>query len=95
MRPLTVVVGILLGSCLAITVSLAGVLFVFFVLGDQYPRLQHEFRPLLAAILIFSGMTIVSGASFYTLLTVHRARHLAFVVMLIGLAATILHYLPA
>jgi fucose 4-O-acetylase-like acetyltransferase len=75
--------------------SLGGVLFVYFVLGSQYPRLQHEFPPLLAAILIFSGMTIVSGASFYTLLKMHRARHLAFVIMLLGLAATILYYVPS
>lgn len=94
MRPLTVIVGILLGSCLAISVSLGGVLFVFFVLGDRYPRLQHEFQPLLAAILIFSGMTIISGASFYTLLTGHRLRYRAFVLLLIGLAATIWHYVP-
>jgi hypothetical protein len=94
MRPLTVIVGILLGSCLAISVSLAGVLFVYFVLGDKYPRLQQEFQPLLAAILIFSAMTIISGASFYTLLTAHRARYWAFGLMLTGLAATIWYYLP-
>jgi hypothetical protein len=47
MRPLTMITGILLGSCLAIFVSLAMVLIVFLVLGDDHPRLQHEFRPLL------------------------------------------------
>jgi len=40
MRPLTAIIGILLGSCAAISISLAAVLFVFLVLGDDYPRLR-------------------------------------------------------
>ena len=94
MRPLTAIIGIVLGSCLAITVSLAAVLFVFVVLGDDYPRLQHEFRPLLMSLLIFLGMTVLSGLSFYSLVIEHRARYWALAVMLTGLAATILYYLP-
>jgi hypothetical protein len=94
MRPLTAIIGIVLGSCLAITVSLAAVLFVFVVLGDDYPRLQHEFRPLLMSLLIFLGMTVLSGLSFYSLIIEHRARYWALAVMLTGLAATIVYYLP-
>ena len=94
MRPLTVITGILLGSCLAITVSLAAVLFVFIVLGDDYPRLQHEFKPLLHSMLIFLGMTTISAVSFYTLIISHRARYWALAIMFIGLAATIWYYLP-
>ena len=94
MRPLTAIIGILLGSCLAITVSLAAVLFVFAVLGDEYPRLQHEFRPLLSSLLIFLGMTVLSGLSFYTFVIGHRARYWALAIMLTGLAATTWYYLP-
>jgi len=94
MRPLTVITGILLGSCLAITVSLAAVLFVFLVLGDDYPRVEYEFKPLLHSMLIFLGMTAISAASFYTLIIRHRARHWALAIMFIGLAATIWYYLP-
>jgi hypothetical protein len=94
MRPLTVITGILLGSCLAITVSLAAVLFVFIVLGDDYPRLQHEFKPLLHSMLIFLGMTTISAVSFYTLIISHRARYWPLAIMFIGLAATIWYYLP-
>jgi hypothetical protein len=94
MRPLTAIIGILLGSCLAISVSLAAVLFVFVVLGDDYPRLQHEFRPLVQSVLIFSAMTMISAASFYAQITVHRLRFWALAIMLIGLAATTWHYLP-
>ena len=74
MRPLTMITGILLGSCLAISVSLALVLIVFLVLGDDYPRLQHEFRPLLMSLVIFLVMTIISAGSFYSLLIRHPAR---------------------
>ncbi len=94
MRPLTAITAILLGSCLAITVSLAAVLFVFLVLGDEHPRLQHEFRPLLYSTFIFLGMTAISALSFYTLMIGHRARYWAVAVMLTGLAATTWYYLP-
>lgn len=88
MRPLTVITGILLGSCLAITVSLAAVLFVFLILGDDYPRVRQEFKPLAYSLLIFLGMTAISGASFYALLINHRARWLAQALMWSGVAAT-------
>jgi hypothetical protein len=94
MRPLTAITGILLGSCVAITVSLAAVLLVFLVLGDDHPRLQHEFRPLLQSTLIFLGMTAISALSFYALVIRHRARYWAVAVMLTGLAATTWYYLP-
>lgn len=94
MRPLTMITGILLGSCLAIFVSLAMVLIVFLVLGDDHPRLQHEFRPLSISMSIFLGMTIISAGSFYTLVFEHRARFLAQALMWGGLAATIGYYWP-
>ena len=94
MRPLTVIVGILLGSCLSITVSLAAVLFVFLVLGDDHPRLQDEFTPLLHSMFIFLGMTAISGLSFYALLIQHWARYLGLAIMLIGLAGTTLYFWP-
>ena len=94
MRPLTMITGILLGSCLAISISLALVLIVFLVLGDEYPRLQHEFRPLLVSLAIFLGMTIISAGSFYSLLIRHRARWAAQAAMWFGIAATGWYYLP-
>ncbi len=94
MRPLTMITGILLGSCLAISVSLALVLIVFLVLGDDYPRLQHEFRPLLISLIIFLGMTIISAGSFYSLLTHHRARYAAHALMWLGFAGTTWYYWP-
>ena len=94
MRPLTVITGILLGSSLAITVSLAAVLIVFLILGDDYPRIQHEFESLVASVFIFFGMTTISAGSFYSLLINHRARFWAQLLMWAGLAATTWYYLP-
>jgi hypothetical protein len=94
MRPLTVITGILLGSSLAITVSLAAVLIVFLILGDDYPRIQHEFESLVASVFIFFGMTIITAGSFYTMLINHRLRIWGQLLMWAGLAATTWYYLP-
>jgi len=94
MRPLTMITGILLGSCLAISVSLAMVLIVFLVLGDDHPRLQHEFRPLLTSTIIFLGMTIISAGSFYSLIINHHSRFWAQGLMWLGLAATTWYFWP-
>ena len=94
MRPLTVISGILLGSSLAITVSLAAVLVIFTILGDEHPRVRHEFGPLVASVFIFLGMTIICGASFYTLLINHAARYWAQTLMWGAIAATTWYYLP-
>jgi hypothetical protein len=94
MRPLTVITGILLGSSLAITVSLAAVLIVFLILGDDYPRIQHEFESLVASVFIFFGMTIITAGSFYTMLINHRLRFYGQLLMWAGLAATTWYYLP-
>lgn len=88
MRPLTVVNLIILGSCFAITVSLTAVLIVVLVLGDEYPRLDSEFDPLLSSMFVFLGMTAISAASFYSLVTKRRSRFLAQGAMWLGLFAT-------
>ena len=94
MRPLTAINGILLGSCVAISVSLAAVLVIFLFLGDDYPRVQNEFNALVTSLLIFLGMTAISAASFYTLLVNHRYRLIAQAALWGGVVATTLYYLP-
>ena len=94
MRPLTVINGVILGSCLSITVSLFAVMLVYLLLRDDYPRVQAELRPLQASLLIFLGMTIISGASFYTLLTNRRPALFLQIAMWGGLAATAWYYIP-
>lgn len=94
MRPLTAVNGLVLGSCLAISISLAMVLIVFFVLGDEYPRLESEFGPLSQSLAIFFTMTIIAALSFYALLINHKARILGQIVLVAGLIATGWYYWP-
>lgn len=94
MRPLTAVNLIILGSCFAIAFSLAAVLVVVLVLGDEYPRLQAEFRPLLKSFVLFLGMTAVSAASFYGLVIGHRLRFWAQAAMWLGLIGTGWYYWP-
>lgn len=94
MRPLTVITGILLGSCLSIAFSLAAVMLVFLILGDDYPRLSHEIRPLFISFAIFTVMTAISAMSFYTLLKDHVARWPLQGVMWAALAATGVYFWP-
>jgi len=94
MRPLTAVNLIILGSCFSITFSLAAVLVVVLVLGDEYPRLQSEFDPLLESLWVFLGMTAISAASFYSLVISHPLRFWAQGAMCLGLFATGWFYWP-
>ena len=94
MRPLTAVTLIVLGSCFAIMVSLAAVVVVVLVLGDEYPRLQREFEPLLKSLIIFVGMTAISAMSFYALLKSHVAWYWAQAAMWSGLILTGWSYWP-
>ena len=94
MRPLTVINGIFLGSCLSISVSLGLVLIVFLVISDDYPRLEAEFRPLTISLAIFLSMTAISAASFYSLLINHQLRWAAQALLWAGLVATGWYYWP-
>lgn len=94
MRPIAVVTLIVLGSCFAVMVSLAAVITIVLVLGDEYPRLQREFEPLLESLGIFVGMTLISAASFYGLLKNHPLRFLGQGAMWLGLIVTGWFYWP-
>lgn len=57
--------GLLLGSSVAITFSLSVVAFVFWLLQERYPRLEAELQPLLVNLAIFLVLTVVAAVSFY------------------------------
>lgn len=88
MKPLTVVTGIVLGTCLSIAVSLAAVLLMFVILRDEYPRLEHEFQSLIASLAIFTAMTAISTVSFYWMLTRHRYRFAGQLILWLGVLGT-------
>ncbi|HEY7379404.1 MAG TPA: hypothetical protein VH542_12020 [Steroidobacteraceae bacterium] len=64
MRPLTVLIGIILGSSVAIALGLTMVLIVFLILAGDEPQLRTEFRPLLQSAAVFAGLAAVAAASF-------------------------------
>ena len=94
MRPLSVVTLIILGSSFAITFSLAAVVIVVLVLGDEYPRLQAEFEPLIKSLTLFLGMTAVCALSFYSLLREHALRYWAQAAMWLSLFGVGYYYWP-
>ena len=94
MRPLSVVTLIILGSSFAITFSLTAVIIVVLILGDEYPRLQAEFDPLLRSMLLFLGMTAISAASFYTLAKSHASRYWVQAAMWLALLGIGFYYWP-
>ena len=65
MRPLTVLLGIIMGSSVAMGVSLAMTAIVFVLLGDQSTRFQHEGGPLLRGLLWSWGAIALSVSAFY------------------------------
>lgn len=94
MRPLTVITGIILGSCLSIAFSLAAVSLIFLILGDEYPRLSHEIRPLMQSFGLFTAMTAISAVSFYALVKEHPGRWAAQAMMWAGLVGVGVFYWP-
>jgi hypothetical protein len=64
MRPLTVLLGIIMGSSVAIALGLGMVLIVFLILLGERPELREEFGPLMLGIVLFAVLSALSVASF-------------------------------
>ncbi len=94
MRPIAAITLIILGSCVAITISLAAVVIIVLVLGDEYPRLQREFEPLRESLALFVGMTAISALSFYGIIKNHSLRYLGQGAMWLGVLLTGWFYWP-
>jgi hypothetical protein len=77
MRPLTVLIGIVLGSSVSIALGLGMVLIVFLILADERPQLRDEFSPLLLAVALFTALSALAMAAFLGTLRQRSWRHLA------------------
>ena len=64
MRPLTVLLGIIMGSSVSIALGLGMVLIVFLILMGERPELRAEFRPLMLGIVLFTVLSALSVAAF-------------------------------
>jgi hypothetical protein len=64
MRPMAVLVGIIMGSAVAMSVSLTMSAIVFLLLPEYSARLTPERLPLLKGLLWSWSLAVVGGASF-------------------------------
>jgi len=95
MPPLAIITGILLGSCAAIGGGLLIVLFLFYLLADEYPRLAAEYGSLVRSTGIFLSMTVICAVSFVGLIRRRAWRWFAQAAMWAGVASTVFHYMPS
>lgn len=86
MRPLSVLLGIVLGSAVSITVALVLTLVVFLMLPEFAERIGEEFPPLLRTLAGSALIAVVSAIGFYGELkeTVWRRIPQLVLVLLLG-----------
>jgi hypothetical protein len=94
MRPLTVLIGIVLGSAASITFGLGAVLIVFCVLAGEHPDLSHELPQLVGSLIAFGALTAASAGSFLGQVKVRRWRGWAHLATAACLCALVLLYWP-
>jgi hypothetical protein len=88
-QPLAVLLGIVLGSSVALLAGLAMTLTVFLLMPEYRDRLSGEFSPLLQAIAWAALLVATSAASFVGQLKVRPWRHPALLglVVVVGVVA--------
>ena len=87
MRPMAVLIGIIMGSAVALTVSLTMSGIVFLLLPEYSARLASERLPLLKGLLWSWSLAAVSAASFIGELRGRRWRFASQLVLAAMLAA--------
>jgi hypothetical protein len=94
MRPLTILIGIVMGSTVSLAVGLLGTWIVILFLPQDAERFAPEHAALLQAVAIFTALAAASAFSFYGDLRARTWRLTAHVVSLVLLATTIWIYWP-
>lgn len=95
MRPLAVLLGIVMGSAVALLSGLVMTLLVFLLLPEFHERLAGEFAPLLQAVAWAALLTAVSAAAFVGEIRSRTWRRSAQLVMLVVLLGIGWRYWPA
>lgn len=85
MRPLTVLIGIVMGSTVSMAAGLAMTLAVFLLIPDQAQRVGEEIWPLTRSFAGMLALAAVAAASFYGELRDRRWRYLAHAVLVLAL----------
>ena len=94
MRPITVLNGIIMGSCGSIFIGIAVTLVIFLVLGPENPSLQRELGPLTLYAAMFAALTGLSAWAFVGQLLLKSWRWWAQAVMLVAVTAVVFYLLP-
>jgi VIT1/CCC1 family predicted Fe2+/Mn2+ transporter len=94
MRPLSVLIGIIMGSAIALTVSLTMSGIVFLLLPEYYGRLASERLPLLRGLLWSWGLAAVSVTCFVGELRGRRWRFGPEVLLAVMIAVLLYNYWP-
>jgi len=94
MRPLTVLIGIVMGSAASITFGLFTVLIVFSILAGHHPDLSSEMPRLVLSLLAFAVLTAASAGSFVGQAKGRSWRAWAHLGTLTSLAAVVMIYWP-
>jgi len=94
MTPLTVFLGIIMGSAVTISIGLAMVLVVFLTMGHDYPTLAREYGSLLINFLLFLALAFISSYAFVGELRLRPWRRWALFATFVTVAGLVLHYWP-
>ena len=94
MRPLTVLIGIVLGSSASITFGLGAVLIVFLVLAGEHPDLAREMPQLAGSLIAFAVLTAASAGSFLGQVKARPWRGWAHLATAASLSAVVLLHWP-
>ena len=86
MQPLTILIGVVLGSAAATTFALGATLVVFLVLAGEHPQFKAELPLLAVYALIFAVLTALAAISFVAELKRRRWRVWAQLLMWSSLA---------
>ena len=95
MQPLTVVIGIVLGSVFSIAFGLAVVWLIFGLRQGEDSRFALELPELARATVLFSGVTVVAAFAFLGSLRATTWRHWPLLALAGGLAGIGFYYWPA
>jgi hypothetical protein len=93
-RPLAVLIGIIMGSAVALTASLSMSAIVFLLLPEYHERLAPERWPLEKGLLWAWGLTAVGVASFLGEIGQRRWRFMPQVALAAMLTALLVIYWP-
>jgi hypothetical protein len=94
MRPLTVLIGIVMGSTVSIAAALLLTLVVFVLLPEYSARLAPERGPLMVSCVVMVVLALVSVASFYGELRARAWRWASHAGLLAAMAVVVWVYWP-